>query len=761
MPFSHDPQFQETVQDFLTLFSTNELLSQPFLKPYFEEQLSRWGRWSSRGRAPALCFEAACVGGLAYLNKINQEPTALTARADAFLARLLAGLVIDAVEPMARQQGGAVRDKAVGIVADEFLARAASPRVANSAKKRMKKRRTVIRVPSLIGPAEPQKDDVKDMISPMTSNNQLLPDNLLQYNRQDAFSLGPGPNVYYTNSPNPNGQRRRKNSNEVEPGGFNPEFRGNQRTGNQRNRMGSVTDQPTNDPYYVERSVQQQTAKTKEYRKESSDSNPAAKSRKESSDTNSDVAYERGNRSRKTSADSKYNGDGPSPTLPFDQFYEPRYQGNSSYEVPERGIRSRQNSSDTNALPLNARNQAAPPNRPILPFDPSLYPYPSNSELPKLDRYGQPIHPARQQSLQPVARRPSKPMPSSNAAPRKAPQPPFSRFPPDQIPLSPTEEYRPRPEFNRVPPVGAYSDFSRGPAPASELRGGPPTNPDFRGPAPFIPDYRGPPPGADLRAPPPGTEFRGPPPLGMDFRGPPPGSDFRGPPPGTEFRGPPPPGNDYRGPFPPNADFRMQGQVGGEFRIPPGDSNRRAPNSNMLLSRSPPEAAVNRAQSPFRAPAYRDPIPIAAIRRPSQEAAFEANPSTSRSASPFRTPFRNDGGSNISSRRPSQEVDSGINRPNSPFRGNKSRRPSQEDRSYPAFLNQDPQQRYQEESSTRRPSQDYPLRSRTPTTGESRVPQRERRLNRSGSNDGLKNLLQTVLAECEDYMDDLDNKNTK
>jgi hypothetical protein len=125
-----DPQFADAIQDFMTLYSQPELESEPFLQTYLIELLARWGRWHSRGRAPALCFEAACVGGLTFLNKTNRQPTELTARADATLARLLAGLVIDEVEPMARQQGGAVREKAVGIVADEFLARAVSPRVA-------------------------------------------------------------------------------------------------------------------------------------------------------------------------------------------------------------------------------------------------------------------------------------------------------------------------------------------------------------------------------------------------------------------------------------------------------------------------------------------------------------------------------------------------------------------------------------------------------------------------------------------------------
>jgi hypothetical protein len=125
-----DLHFADTIQDFLSLYSPTELQAEPFIQTYLIELLARWGRWYSRGRAPALCFEAACVGGLSFLNKTNREPTELTARADASLARILAGLVIDEVEPMARQQGGAVRDKAVGIVADEFLARAVSPRVA-------------------------------------------------------------------------------------------------------------------------------------------------------------------------------------------------------------------------------------------------------------------------------------------------------------------------------------------------------------------------------------------------------------------------------------------------------------------------------------------------------------------------------------------------------------------------------------------------------------------------------------------------------
>lgn len=126
-----DLQFADTIQDFLSIYTPKEMEAHGYLQAYFVELLARWGRWQSRGRAPALCFEAACVGGLSYLNRTGRKPSELTARGDALLARLLAGLVIDEVEPMARVQGAAVREKAVGIVADEFLARTGSPRVAN------------------------------------------------------------------------------------------------------------------------------------------------------------------------------------------------------------------------------------------------------------------------------------------------------------------------------------------------------------------------------------------------------------------------------------------------------------------------------------------------------------------------------------------------------------------------------------------------------------------------------------------------------
>lgn len=127
-----DSQFADTIQDFISIYTTKELEQRPFLQAYVVELLARWGRWHQRGRAPALCFEAACVGGLSYLNRSGRDADEYTARADGALARLLAGLVIDEVEPTARKQGGnAIREKAIGIVADEFLARTVSPLVAN------------------------------------------------------------------------------------------------------------------------------------------------------------------------------------------------------------------------------------------------------------------------------------------------------------------------------------------------------------------------------------------------------------------------------------------------------------------------------------------------------------------------------------------------------------------------------------------------------------------------------------------------------
>lgn len=127
-----DASYHELVLDFCSLYSPQEL-QEPFIEQYIQTLVARWGRWERRGRAPAMCFEAASSGAIAFLQKQGLSPTELTNRADRLLAYVLAGIVIDSVEPKAREHGqdGAVRQKAIQIVADEFLARAAAPRLAN------------------------------------------------------------------------------------------------------------------------------------------------------------------------------------------------------------------------------------------------------------------------------------------------------------------------------------------------------------------------------------------------------------------------------------------------------------------------------------------------------------------------------------------------------------------------------------------------------------------------------------------------------
>ena len=87
-----DPQFADSVQDTLTLFTNADLEANKYLPAYIVEVLARWGRWQHRGRAPALCFEAACLGGASYLAKVNKKPNEITGRVDAFLAKILAGM---------------------------------------------------------------------------------------------------------------------------------------------------------------------------------------------------------------------------------------------------------------------------------------------------------------------------------------------------------------------------------------------------------------------------------------------------------------------------------------------------------------------------------------------------------------------------------------------------------------------------------------------------------------------------------------------
>ncbi|KNC99741.1 uncharacterized protein SPPG_05121 [Spizellomyces punctatus DAOM BR117] len=130
----------DMVEDFLAILDEDEIAQEPYLRGYFTALLSRYARWQARGRSKAACFEAACLGGARYLEEIGRAPSDRTNALDAALARALAGLVVDAVEPeMAMEWDGPVREKAVAIVTDEFLAKAPHERVAGPAKRRVTK----------------------------------------------------------------------------------------------------------------------------------------------------------------------------------------------------------------------------------------------------------------------------------------------------------------------------------------------------------------------------------------------------------------------------------------------------------------------------------------------------------------------------------------------------------------------------------------------------------------------------------------------
>ena len=57
-----DPQFADTIQDFLTIFTAKELESKPYLQAYFVELLARWGRWYSRVFRTFSAFYNAILG---------------------------------------------------------------------------------------------------------------------------------------------------------------------------------------------------------------------------------------------------------------------------------------------------------------------------------------------------------------------------------------------------------------------------------------------------------------------------------------------------------------------------------------------------------------------------------------------------------------------------------------------------------------------------------------------------------------------------
>ncbi|TPX65050.1 hypothetical protein SpCBS45565_g05447 [Spizellomyces sp. 'palustris'] len=136
-----DPlDLSDMVEDFLAILDEDEIAQEPYLRGYFTALLSRYARWQARGRSKAACFEAACLGGARYLEEIGRAPSDRTNALDAALARALAGLVVDAVEPeMAMEWDGPVREKAVAIVTDEFLVKAPHERVAGPAKRRVTK----------------------------------------------------------------------------------------------------------------------------------------------------------------------------------------------------------------------------------------------------------------------------------------------------------------------------------------------------------------------------------------------------------------------------------------------------------------------------------------------------------------------------------------------------------------------------------------------------------------------------------------------
>ncbi|RKP04339.1 hypothetical protein CXG81DRAFT_16307 [Caulochytrium protostelioides] len=140
LPQPTDLAFSSAVEDLLVVFPEHLLASSPHIQAYALDILARWGRWTRKGRAPALCFEAACAGAERFLARCGWEPDRHTAKIDAVLARVLSGLVVEAVEPGA---GGAVREKAIGILADEFLARARNPRVVQGAKRRVRIRKGI------------------------------------------------------------------------------------------------------------------------------------------------------------------------------------------------------------------------------------------------------------------------------------------------------------------------------------------------------------------------------------------------------------------------------------------------------------------------------------------------------------------------------------------------------------------------------------------------------------------------------------------
>ncbi|KAJ3354931.1 hypothetical protein HDU83_004339 [Entophlyctis luteolus] len=136
----NDVYFADAADEFASsLFTSHELDAEPFLREYLNEVLARWGRWATRGRPPHLCFEAGTIAGAALLRSRNLKPSERTERIERALAMAVAGATVDELEPDAPS---AMREKAVLLLTDEYLASSATPQIASDARRRSNYRRS-------------------------------------------------------------------------------------------------------------------------------------------------------------------------------------------------------------------------------------------------------------------------------------------------------------------------------------------------------------------------------------------------------------------------------------------------------------------------------------------------------------------------------------------------------------------------------------------------------------------------------------------
>ncbi|KAJ3073562.1 hypothetical protein HDU98_001229 [Podochytrium sp. JEL0797] len=144
----NDPHFCDLHADLCALFTQQERDREPFLEDYLGELLARWGRWAQRGR--------------------GYPPSERTERIERALATAIAGSTVDALEPNATD---AMREKAVLMLADEYLGKSATPSLASDARKRAKNRRSrqLIRKPG-DGPNPTSSESFNDFtIKPFSS----------------------------------------------------------------------------------------------------------------------------------------------------------------------------------------------------------------------------------------------------------------------------------------------------------------------------------------------------------------------------------------------------------------------------------------------------------------------------------------------------------------------------------------------------------------------------------------------------------------